>query len=75
MKILFMFLLLIFLFKFQPVKESGGRIVEVSVSQPRYRRSEPYTRHDHDISYDSSAGWFEGADWLICQLLPNQGVK
>ena len=38
---------------------SDGLIDKVSASQPRDRGFEPYTGHDHDSSYDTSAGWFQ----------------
>ena len=40
----------------------GGLMDKVSVSQPRDRGFEPHTGYDHDSSYETSTGCFQGAD-------------
>ena len=41
---------------------SGSLMDKVSASQPWDCGFESYTGHDHDSSYDTSKGWFQGAD-------------
>ena len=38
---------------------------KVSASQPRDHGYESHMGHDHDSSYDTSAGWFQEADLRV----------
>ena len=49
------------LIKGKYIKGSSGLMVKVSASQPRDGEFKPHTGYDHDSSYDTSTGWFQGS--------------